>query len=94
VTDELIEVMARAIAKRCWYNVDVWEKIPTQAHSEYRDLARAALQAIEESGTHVVVPTLATHEMTMSMSKAFAIRNTASSAYAAMLDARPKVPHG
>ena len=53
MTDELIEAIARAI----WQPGDSWtEHWPKRETKElHRRLARAALQAIEASGTHLVV---------------------------------------
>jgi hypothetical protein len=99
VTDELVEAVAKAISKRCWYNVDIWGNIPAQGQSEYRDLARAALQAIEESGTHVVVPVEVTDDMlNEAQSRLCEITNPTyfndynqAEMFKAMLAARPKV---
>jgi hypothetical protein len=103
VTDELIETVARAITAevrkaeekvegRSSFTVDeCWE--------QYKPEARAALQAIEESGTHVVVPVEVTDDMlNEAQSRLCEITNPTyfndynqAEMFKAMLAARPKV---
>jgi signal transduction protein with GAF and PtsI domain len=84
VTDELIEAVAKAIRNN-----------PVAArYDNSRNIARAALQAIDESGTHVVVPVEPTGEMGQAGENLDLVGLGSRPVYEAMLAARPKVPHG
>lgn len=75
MTTNLIETMARAI------RAALLKQSPT-----VEDAARAALSAIEASGTHRVVPVEMTPEMAQAAGDGFDLE-----CYAAMLAAAPKV---
>ncbi len=86
MSEELIEKIAKAIKHQLGPHF--------LSPSSYSDLARAALAAIEASGTHVVVPVKPTLDMTRA---AYATKEKYNYAtldfdiYVAMLSARPKV---
>ena len=88
MNEELVEVVARAI----WQPGDSWtENWPKKETKElHRRLARAALAAIEASGTHVVVPVEPTESMVIAGCRHENMGDMAGR-YAAMLAARPKV---
>jgi hypothetical protein len=57
MTDELIEAMAKAIYEGVYTELPKpWSLLHSRWRAEWIRGARAALQAIEASGTHVVVP--------------------------------------
>lgn len=77
MTDELVEAVAEAVRVHC------------HAMTYPKDAARAALAAIEASGTHVVVPTTITQPMLLAAEDDHETWVTQES-WAAMLSARPK----
>lgn len=95
MTDDLIEAVARAMERELG--------VSFLSHSSYRDIARAALAAIEASGTHVVVPVEPTSQMLGDADSAIprfeaepsgirlAGEDGVNDAWKAMLAARPKV---
>lgn len=93
--EKLIEAVANALRVSCQQRFD-----RTWSHDTAEAFARAALAAIEASGTHVVVPVETTREMARAGSarqateiKAGGLRFEASASeiYDAMIAARPKV---
>lgn len=94
MADKLIEAMARALfnAENEWRKLQEGisgEPMDDRAFKvtivEWRLKARAALAAIEASGTHVVVPVIPTERMMYSH------RQAGEEVYATILAARPKV---
>ncbi len=79
MSEDLIKAVAAAI--------DVHFSGADRAYDEHVACARAALAAIEASGTHCVVPAEATDDMVNATQEG----DSCGSMYAAMLSARPKV---
>ena len=108
MTDALIEAVARAL------HAKEWEHVGTNKRAKFGDVdkpywmesARAAIAAIEASGTHVVVPSALTdqmlsalHDQAAASLEAYGVplsipdrwKDICHDQYAAMLAARPKV---
>lgn len=96
MSDDLIEKIARAI---CVQNL-ISTRQPTDAATidaywqSFKAEARAALSAIEKSGTHVVVPKEPTDEMFANASDSPGSRMACQHVWADMLSARPPIPEG
>jgi hypothetical protein len=104
VSPELIEAVAKGLLEARYRDQNArmnlgitWEKLEDAVRQDYREQARAALAAIEASGTHAVAPVEPTREMkqagTVALQTARVLRSPwpVADAYAAMLAARPKV---
>ena len=99
MSNDLIEKIARAI---CVQNL-ISTRQPTDPATidaywqSFKAEARAALSAIEKSGTHVVVPAVATDQMEQvawSIQPQPTPQQSLRMAYAAMLSARPPLTEG
>jgi hypothetical protein len=92
MSEELVNAVARAI-----YKADLdpskprWERLTHLTQELMREEARAALQAIESSGTHVVVPVEPTGEMGQAGENLDLVGLGSRPVYEAMIAARPKV---
>ena len=82
MSDDLIEKIARAIDGAMELDVKLG------------DIARAALSAIEASGTHKVVSTTLTIEMIRAAEEAYGGGYVDQEMWTAMLSARPPLPEG
>ena len=89
MTDKLIEAVARAMYESKWAD---WELMASGSQDKWRSDARAAIAAIEASGTHVVVPVEPTETM-LGNGEFYRSHEgySMAAAYAAMLAVRPKV---
>lgn len=94
MTDALVEAVARAIFSHEWDGGAAPVFGMDGSRSYWLHASRAALAAIETSGTHVVAPVVATDDM---LAAAMDARREARSdhhnddlVYPAMLSARPK----
>jgi hypothetical protein len=88
MTDALIEAVARALAFHGVIGQPQDQRLIDIATLENIPAARAAIAAIEASGTHVVVPAEPTDEMCEEM---HCFHGWPAEAYAAALRSRPKV---
>lgn len=86
MTDDLVEKVADAIAQH-FSSAEV-------ALDVHKDAARAALAAIESSGTHVVAPLNADGQMVGEWRQAYHSGHSLETCYFRMLAARPRTATG
>jgi len=91
MSQELIETIARAMYERDCIGLTKWSLLPAHKRHPWEANARAAIAAIEASGTHCVAPMEANEFMLRAGDDADNRAYVSLEIYAAMLAARPKV---
>lgn len=88
MTDKLIEAVARAMYESKWGD---WDLMASDSQDKWRIDARAAIAAIEASGTHAVVPVIPTDRMEETADRCFDGGMTPTEVWNLMLKNCPKV---
>jgi hypothetical protein len=95
MTSPLIEAVARALCKQSFpdYPTAYVDTMYREHVDAYQRSARIVLEAIEASGTHVLMPTTITQDMREAVRSAGGTEAVAwaNAAYPELLSARPKV---